>query len=74
MILYKHLIINQHEKKSFIIYNNFANDYLNSESLAAIKGGKESTDQSYEIVIIDGVPYLIRRNSEGQIIEQKPLQ
>jgi hypothetical protein len=56
------------KKKSFIIYNNFANYYLNSESLAAIKGGRESTDEGYEIVIIDGVPYLVRRNSEGQII------
>ena len=62
------------KNKSSALSNNFPNDYLNSGSLAAIKGGKETTDEGYEIVYIDGVPYLVRRNSEGQIIEQKPLQ
>lgn len=43
-------------------------DILNEHALNSVKGGNADNEE-YEIIYIDGVPYLVRRNSIGQIIE-----
>lgn len=48
-------------------------DVLQSAAMAQLKGGTTSAEEEYDIVYIDGKPYLVRRNSAGQIIEMKPL-
>jgi hypothetical protein len=48
-------------------------DVIRRAAMAQLKGGTANAEEEYEIVYIDGVPYLVRRNSAGQIIEMKPL-
>ena len=45
---------------------------LNKSMLALIKGGTANADE-YELIYIDGKPYLVKKNSSGQIIEMRPL-
>lgn len=48
-------------------------DVLNSIALSNVKGGTGDADEEYEIVYINGVPYRVKKNSAGQIIEIQPL-
>lgn len=48
-------------------------DVLQGAAMAQLKGGTADAEKEYEIVYIDGVPYLVIRNSAGQIIEMKLL-
>ena len=43
-------------------------DILEEKTLNSVKGGNADNEE-YEIVYIDGVPYKVRKNSQGQIIE-----
>lgn len=43
-------------------------DILEEKTLNSVKGGNADSEE-YEIVYIEGIPYLVRRNSNGQIIE-----
>jgi|GEM_PF-1974686 hypothetical protein len=49
-------------------------DVLQSATMAQVKGGTTNTQESeWDVVYIDGKPYLVRRNSAGEIIEMKPF-
>ena len=48
-------------------------DVLNSVALSNVKGGTGDAEEEYEIVYIDGVPYRVKKNSTGQIIEMLPM-
>ena len=48
-------------------------DVLQDAAMAQLKGGTANAQEEYDIVYIDGGPYLVRRNSAGEIIEMKPL-
>jgi len=48
-------------------------DILQDAAMAQLKGGTANAEEEYDIVYINGVPYLVRRNSARQIIEIKPL-
>ena len=46
---------------------------LQDAAMAQLKGGTANAEEEYDIVYINGVPYLVKRNSAGQIIEMKPI-
>ena len=48
-------------------------DVLNSVALSNVKGGTGDAEEEYEIVYIDGVPYRVKKNSAGQIIEMQSM-
>lgn len=62
-------------KKKTSLDSTFFNDcnLFNQRMLGAIKGGAANAEDDYELIYIDGKPYLVKKNSNGQIIEMRPL-
>jgi hypothetical protein len=62
-------------KKKTSLDSSFFSDcnLLNHSMLGAIKGGVANSEDDYELIYIDGKPYLVKKNSNGQIIEMRPL-
>ena len=62
-------------KKKTSLDSAFFNDcnLLNKSMLALIKGGTANGQEGVEVVYIDGIPYIVKKNSSGQIIEMRPL-
>lgn len=57
------------EKTKNSVYRLFCEaDMLDNRALNGVKGGTADNEE-YEIVYIEGKPYLVRRSSTGQIIE-----
>lgn len=49
-------------------------DILFNTDLAQVKGGLSNKNESeWEIIYIDGKPYLVRKNSNGEIVEIKSI-
>ena len=48
-------------------------DLMTNTALAAVKGGTANADEAYEIIYIDGIPYLVKRDSAGRILEIRTL-
>lgn len=62
-------------KKKTSLDSSFFNkrNLLSNSMLALIKGGTANAEDDYELIYIDGKPYLVKKNSSGQIIEMRPL-
>ena len=59
------------EKQAHVVYHFV--ETIDHECLNALRGGTADADPEYEVVIIDGQVYIIKRNSAGQIIEMQPI-
>ena len=46
---------------------------FNQNMLIAIKGGSANGEEQYVVIYINGIPYRVKKNSSGQIIDMRPL-
>lgn len=75
MKVIKKLNINNNKMTTKIKNENYSRhkfQVLNKKNLNQLRGGDFNENKAeWELIYIDGKPYLVRRNNSGQVVETK---